>query len=192
MQRQLGNLLLLDHGAKRHRDRLDDGCVGGHRHRLLDCRGPEREIDHTFTADHEPDTAADDLLKSRQRRFDVVRRGQQIGERVVPLGVADGGLSDPGVGVRHGHGRAGQYRSGSIGDGAEHRGAHGLGGGRHSREDSGQSNNENGYASSHGAPLFADGGWTRGLCVCGSAWEKSFVAMPDITEIDSGAHEVEQ
>ena len=63
-QRQLGHLLLFDHGAERHGDGVDDRRVRRHRDGFLHRRRPKREIDDGLAADDQPDAAANHGLKS--------------------------------------------------------------------------------------------------------------------------------
>jgi hypothetical protein len=73
-QRKLGHLLLLDHRTERHRHRVNHWRSRIDGDGFLHGRRSQREVHNGLCADYQPDTLPNDGLKSRKRRFDVVRR----------------------------------------------------------------------------------------------------------------------
>ena len=127
VQRQVGDLLLLNrrgHGARRG---VHDRALAGDGDGLLDLSDRQREVDDVLAADAKGDPFVNDALKARKRRLHFIRADREIGRVVSTLLVGDDRLHDARTDIPHLDGGAGHRRARGVAHGAQDRRPDGLG-----------------------------------------------------------------
>ena len=118
LERQLDDPLVLDDVADAGAAHIDDRRGRLDRDRLLEIADRELRVERRRGADLQHDAGLDVGTESLERHLQPVRAGRQVRHDPGAFAVGDDGSGERRVGLRRGHGDAGQHGAALIGHAA--------------------------------------------------------------------------